>query len=55
MGGCLQTEFNQNAQDLLLPMGMTSENVAEKYGVSRKQQDMASVSSFCCSDKLDEL
>ncbi|CAK0784137.1 3-ketoacyl-CoA thiolase 2, peroxisomal [Coccomyxa viridis] len=30
---------NQEAQDCLLPMGMTSENVAERYGITRQQQD----------------
>ncbi|KAK9831308.1 hypothetical protein WJX81_000893 [Elliptochloris bilobata] len=30
---------NQQAADCLLPMGVTSENVAERYGVSRAQQD----------------
>jgi len=28
-----------NAQKCLMPMGLTSENVAEKYGVTRQQQD----------------
>ncbi|KAJ7513901.1 hypothetical protein O6H91_23G019000 [Diphasiastrum complanatum] len=40
-----KTQANQRAQDCLLPMGITSENVAERYGVSRKQQDAASVRS----------
>eukprot|EP01125_Pyxidicula_operculata_P003708 TRINITY_DN1496_c0_g1_i1.p1 TRINITY_DN1496_c0_g1~~TRINITY_DN1496_c0_g1_i1.p1 ORF type:complete len:422 (+),score=152.77 TRINITY_DN1496_c0_g1_i1:35-1300(+) len=30
---------NQEAADCLLPMGITSENVAAKYGLSRKEQD----------------
>ncbi|CAL8469403.1 g8944 [Coccomyxa elongata] len=30
---------NPKAQDCLLPMGVTSENVAEKYGITRAQQD----------------
>lgn len=35
----------QLAKDCLTPMGITSENVAEKYGITRKQQDfMASES-----------
>ena len=42
----LQVESNQGAQDCLLSMGITSENVAERYGVTREQQDLASVSSF---------
>jgi acetyl-CoA acyltransferase 1 len=40
-----RVESNQRAQDCLLPMGVTSENVAERYGVARKQQDAASVTS----------
>jgi acetyl-CoA acyltransferase 1 len=40
-----RVETNQRAQDCLLPMGVTSENVAERYGVGRKQQDAASVTS----------
>lgn len=34
-----QVASNQAAQDCLLTMGMTSENVAEVYGVSRQEQD----------------
>ncbi|EXC24165.1 3-ketoacyl-CoA thiolase 2 [Morus notabilis] len=33
------------ARDCLLPMGMTSENVAERYGVTRREQDQAAVES----------
>lgn len=32
------------AQSCLLPMGITSENVAGRFGVTRKQQDEAAVS-----------
>ncbi|GAB4841316.1 3-ketoacyl-CoA thiolase 1, peroxisomal [Ancistrocladus abbreviatus] len=35
----------QQAQDCLLPMGITSENVAEHYGVTREAQDQAAVES----------
>ncbi|XP_066319893.1 3-ketoacyl-CoA thiolase 2, peroxisomal-like [Miscanthus floridulus] len=35
----------QKAQDCLLPMGITSENVAHRYGVTRQEQDQAAVSS----------
>ena len=35
----------QLAQDSLIPMGITSENVAERYNVSREKQDkMAMIS-----------
>ncbi|KAG0593353.1 hypothetical protein KC19_1G323100 [Ceratodon purpureus] len=40
-----RVQADQRAQDCLLPMGITSENVAERYGVSRKQQDAAAVRS----------
>jgi len=30
---------SQEAQDCMLPMGITSENVAAKYGITREQQD----------------
>lgn len=33
------------AKDCMIPMGMTSENVAERYGITRKQQDEMAVSS----------
>ncbi|KAL5702542.1 acetyl-CoA C-acyltransferase [Ranunculus cassubicifolius] len=35
----------QQALDCLIPMGITSENVAERYGVTRKEQDQAAVDS----------
>ncbi|XP_073012427.1 3-ketoacyl-CoA thiolase 2, peroxisomal-like [Typha latifolia] len=35
----------QQAQDCLLPMGITSENVAHRYGVNRQEQDQAAVES----------
>ncbi|XP_074302572.1 3-ketoacyl-CoA thiolase 2, peroxisomal-like [Silene latifolia] len=37
-------EFVQ-AQDCLLPMGVTSENVAQRFGVTREEQDQAAVDS----------
>ncbi|KAH7836374.1 hypothetical protein Vadar_000504 [Vaccinium darrowii] len=33
------------ARDCLLPMGITSENVAQRYGVTRQEQDQAAVVS----------
>ncbi|XP_062221543.1 3-ketoacyl-CoA thiolase 2, peroxisomal-like [Phragmites australis] len=38
------SEF-QKAQDCLLPMGITSENVAHRYGVTRQEQDQAAAES----------
>ncbi|KAF4370856.1 hypothetical protein G4B88_012656 [Cannabis sativa] len=35
----------EQAQNCLLPMGITSENVASRFGVSRKEQDQAAVES----------
>ncbi|KAJ6705031.1 3-KETOACYL-COA THIOLASE PEROXISOMAL [Salix purpurea] len=35
----------QKAQDCLLPMGVTSENVAHRFGVTRQEQDQAAVDS----------
>lgn len=40
-----KVEQNQCAQDCLLPMGVTSENVAERYGIERKEQDLVAVKS----------
>lgn len=35
----------KDARDCLLPMGVTSENVAERYGISRRDQDEYAVES----------
>lgn len=35
----------KDARDCILPMGVTSENVAERYGVSRQEQDEYAVES----------
>ncbi|CAF1821409.1 hypothetical protein Bca4012_029692 [Brassica carinata] len=35
----------EQAQNCLLPMGVTSENVAQRFGVSRQEQDQAAVDS----------
>jgi acetyl-CoA acyltransferase 1 len=36
---------NKLARDCMTPMGVTAENVAEKYGVTREGQDMMAVAS----------
>ncbi|TMS23791.1 3-ketoacyl-CoA thiolase B, peroxisomal [Larimichthys crocea] len=36
---------NDKARDCILPMGITSENVAERFGVSREKQDAFALSS----------
>lgn len=35
----------QDAQDCIMPMGLTSENVAKRYGVSREDQDVFAAES----------
>ncbi|RWV96076.1 hypothetical protein GW17_00041244 [Ensete ventricosum] len=39
-----KVEMFPQARDCLLPMGITSENVAERYGITRQEQDHAAVS-----------
>ncbi|KAL5192982.1 3-ketoacyl-CoA thiolase 2, peroxisomal [Glycine soja] len=39
-----KVETFAEARDCLLPMGITSENVAQRYGVTRLEQDQAAVS-----------
>ena len=41
-----EVQENQDAEDCLLPMGITSENVAKDYKISRKVQDEFSAKSF---------
>ncbi|GLU07874.1 hypothetical protein SLE2022_248130 [Rubroshorea leprosula] len=40
-----KVESFSQARDCLLPMGITSENVAQRYGVTRLEQDQAAVES----------
>ncbi|XP_054767960.2 3-ketoacyl-CoA thiolase B, peroxisomal-like [Lytechinus pictus] len=37
--------LDQTTQDCLIPMGITSENVAEKFGISRQEQDQMALDS----------
>jgi acetyl-CoA acyltransferase 1 len=37
---------NQEAEDCLIPMGITSENVAKDYGITRAAQDKFAAESF---------
>ncbi|KAK8688592.1 hypothetical protein V6N13_087349 [Hibiscus sabdariffa] len=39
------TDSFVQARDCLLPMGITSENVAQRYGITREEQDQAAVES----------
>lgn len=45
---------SQLTQDVLLPMGITSENVAERFGVTRQQQDEFAYSSQLKAKKAAE-
>lgn len=55
----MQAQKYQQALDCLIPMGLTSENVAHRFGVTRQEQDQAAVSFsdqlilinffFCCN------
>ncbi|CAM0956911.1 unnamed protein product [Alopecurus aequalis] len=40
-----KVELFAQARDCLLPMGLTSENVAQRFGITRMEQDQASVES----------
>ncbi|THU69218.1 hypothetical protein C4D60_Mb08t12100 [Musa balbisiana] len=40
-----KVEMFPQARDCLLPMGITSENVADRYGITRQEQDYAAVES----------
>ncbi|XP_075068285.1 3-ketoacyl-CoA thiolase, peroxisomal [Mixophyes fleayi] len=40
-----RTVDNSTARDCLIPMGITSENVAEKFGITRQKQDAFSLAS----------
>lgn len=46
---------NEKARDCLIPMGITSENVAERFGVSRQKQDAFAVSSQQKAEKAQKL
>ncbi|KAI0430022.1 Thiolase, N-terminal domain-containing protein [Xylaria sp. FL1042] len=41
----LRESGNRHARDCIMPMGLTSENVAARYGVSRREQDAFAVES----------
>lgn len=44
----------KDARDCIMPMGLTSENVAERYGVSREDQDAFAVASHQRALKAQE-
>ena len=41
----LRNSLVKDARDCLMPMGMTSENVAERYGIGREAQDAFALES----------
>ncbi|PGH21370.1 hypothetical protein AJ80_03287 [Polytolypa hystricis UAMH7299] len=41
----LEASHSKDAQDCIMPMGLTSENVAERYGINRADQDAFSLQS----------
>uniref|UniRef100_A0A3B3SJX5 Acetyl-CoA acyltransferase 1 n=1 Tax=Paramormyrops kingsleyae TaxID=1676925 RepID=A0A3B3SJX5_9TELE len=45
---------NAKARDCLIPMGITSENVAERFGISREKQDAFALSSQQKASKAQE-
>lgn len=46
---------NQLAKDCMMPMGITSENVAEKYGITREMQDQMAVESHAKAARAQEM
>lgn len=50
----LKTSPVQDAQDCIMPMGLTSENVAKRYGVSREDQDAFAVESHKRASKAQK-
>ncbi|EMG51104.1 Acaa1b 3-ketoacyl-CoA thiolase B [Candida maltosa Xu316] len=44
-------DASDEAKNVLMPMGITSENVAEKYGITREAQDKFALNSHLKADK----
>lgn len=51
----MKDQASAEAQAVLMPMGITSENVASKYGISREDQDRFAVNSHLKAYKATEL
>ncbi|KZZ87096.1 3-ketoacyl-CoA thiolase B [Ascosphaera apis ARSEF 7405] len=47
----LKESPSQDARDCIMPMGLTSENVAERYGITREDQDIFSANSHAKAAK----
>lgn len=43
---CDEVYLNEKAKDCLISMGQTSENVAERFGITREEQDQFALSSY---------
>ncbi|KAL8243772.1 hypothetical protein R6Q59_010030 [Mikania micrantha] len=50
----LKTSENKDARDCIMPMGLTSENVAKRYRISREDQDQFSVESHHKASKAQK-
>ncbi|EXJ57951.1 acetyl-CoA acyltransferase [Cladophialophora yegresii CBS 114405] len=50
----LKNSPNDNARDCIMPMGLTSENVAKRYGVSREDQDAFAAESHRKASKAQK-
>ncbi|KAK4058853.1 hypothetical protein OIO90_000299 [Microbotryomycetes sp. JL221] len=50
----IKKSHSQDAQDCLMPMGITSENVAAEYGYSRQQQDEFACASHAKAKEAQE-
>ncbi|RCK55257.1 3-ketoacyl-CoA thiolase B, peroxisomal [Candida viswanathii] len=48
-------DASDEAKNVLMPMGITSENVASKYGISREDQDKFALNSHIKADKATKL
>ena len=46
---------NQESADCLIPMGITSENVAKQYNISRQTQDTFAANSFAKAAEAQKL
>jgi len=50
----LKESENKDARDCIMPMGMTSENVARRYGISRDDQDIFAAESHQKASKAQK-
>lgn len=50
----LKESHSQEARDCIMPMGITSENVAKEYGISRERQDKFALASHQKAEKAQK-